>query len=508
MTGKIPLDRATGNAEREASDEKVERLEREIAELRDESAKLREENAKLREEIAKLQKENANLRGRTRKNSQNSSLPPSSDSSSPPREEKERKRSARKPGGQPGHPGKTRELAPTEKAQKVDKFFPESCAGCGKKLAEREKLEDPDLAPEHRHQQWDIPPIEPTFTEFQCHLAECNSCGTVTRASLPESVARSSFGPNLMALVVLLTGVYRMSKRSVANLLSGAFGTVVSLGSISNIERRVSRALAAPVEILRAMVQLAQVVYADETTWKERAKRIYIWTAVTCFGAIYLLRPSRASSIAKELLGNQEKYVITDRYSGYSWIPLARRQICWAHLIRDFKWIMGFEGEAGRIGSDLLDSARKLFRLWYRVRDGTLKRSSFRTLVSPIRERIKALLEEGVALHLTGVSGMCRHMLKVYQAFYTFVRVEDLSPTNNAAERQQRHPAMWRRVSFGTWSRQGSEYVERILSTVATLRIQGRDILPYLREACRAALAGESAPLLAPLDRQDGTQAA
>jgi transposase len=283
---------------------------------------------------------------------------------------------------------------------------------------------------------------------------------------------------------------------------------VISLGSISNIERRVSRALAVPVGILHAMIQLARVVYADETTWKERAKKIYIWTAVTSFGAVYLLRPSRASAIAKELLGSQKKYVITDRYSGYSWIPLALRQICWAHLIRDFKWIMGFEGEAGRIGNELLKCARRLFGLWHRVRDGTMKRSSFRTLVSPIRQRIKALLEEGVALDLDGVSGMCKQMLKVYPAFYTFVRVEGVSPTNNAAERQQRHPAMWRRVSFGTWSRRGSEYVERILSTVATLRIQERDVLPYLRQACQAALDGKCAPFLVPLDREDASEAA
>ena len=525
MTGKTPLDCATGDTERESPDEKIERLERENAELRkenaklreesaklrEENAKLREENAKLREEKAKLRKEKAKLQGRPRKNSQNSSLPPSSDSSSAPSKSKKRKtpgRPKRKPGGQPGHPGKSRELVPTEQAHQVEKYFPESCEGCGKKLEEREKFVDPELTPEHRHQQWEIPPIASQITESQCHLGECDDCGAVSRARFPEGVTQSAFGPNLMALVVLLTGVYRMSKRSVASLLSDALGTVVSLGTISNIERRVSRALLVPVGILHAMVQVAKVVYADETTWKERAKKIYIWTAVTSFGAVYILRPSRASQIARELLGSQKKYVITDRYAGYAWIPLNFRQICWAHLIRDFKWIRDSGGEAGRIGNELLECAGQLFELWHRVRDGTLKRSSFRTLVCPIRKQVKALLEEGVSLDREGVSGMCNAMLKVYAAFYTFVRVEGLSPTNNKAERQQRHPAMWRRVSFGTWSRRGSEYVERILSTVATLSIQGRDIMPYLREACKAALAGKNAPLLVPLDCEDSSEAA
>ncbi len=468
--------------------------------------RLLEENGRLAERNEKLEAENAKLKARTRKNSHNSSLPPSSDPASVPR--KQSKPSGRRPGGQPGHKGTTRELVPTEQATEVIPHFPETCEGCRKKVAEDEKRTDPDLAREHRHQQWDIPPIVPLITEHQCHESECDACGTVTRATFPKSVTRSMFGPNLMALVVLLTGVYRMSKRNVASLLSDVFGMAVSLGSISNIEKRVSRALLVPVEVLKAMVRMAKVVYADETGWKERARRMYLWVAVASFGAVYLLRESRAGRIARELLGEHPKYVVTDRYSGYSWLPLMWRQICWAHLIRDFKWIMGFKGEAGRIGGELLDCAKQLFRLWHRVREGTLKRSSFRTLVSPIRGRIRSLLEEGVALDLKGVSGMCKEMLKVHPAFYTFVRVEGVEPTNNNAERRQRHPAMWRRVSFGTWSRRGSEYVERILSVVATLRIRKRDVLSYLGDACRAALDGKSAPFLVPLEEEADGEAA
>ena len=97
---------------------------------------------------------------------------------------------------------------------------------------------------------------------------------------------------------------------------------------------------------------------------------------------------------------------------------------------------------------------------------------------------------------------MLRSTLEVYPAFYTFVRVKGIEPTNNNAETRQRHPAMWRRVSFGTWSKRGSEYVERILSVVATLRIQKRNIFSYLGEASRAALQGKCAPLLVPFEEE------
>lgn len=482
------------------------RLAQEKEDLATENARLKEENAHLAEKVERLEEKIAKLNARLRKNSQNSSLPPSSDMPSVPK--KKDKPSGRRPGGQPGHKGKTRELVPTEQADEVILHFPETCEGCGRTVEEEEKREDPDLAREDRHQEWDIPPIVPRITEHQRQTAECGACGTVTRATLPKSVTRSMFGPNLMALVVLLTGVYRMSKRNVASLLSDVFGTAVSIGSISNIEGRMSRAFHVPVEILKGMVQMAKVVYADETGWKERARRMYIWVAVASFGAVYLLRNSRGGRIARELLGPLPKYVITDRYSGYSWIALTRRQVCWSHLIRDFKWIKGFKGEAGRIGKELLDCAKDLFRLWHRVQKGTLKRSSFKTLVSPIRQRIRRLLDEGVALDLKGVSGMCKQMISVHPAFYTFVRVEGIQPTNNAAEQRQRHPAMWRRVSFGTWSRRGSEYVERILSVVATLRIQKRNIFSYLGDAARAALEGKCAPLLVPFEEEANSKAA
>ena len=385
----------------------------------------------LREEVAELRKENARLSARLRKSSRNSSLPPSADPPSTPKRKK-KKRSGRKPGGQPGHQANFRELVPTERAHELVPHFPEHCEGCGKKVTESEKFRDLDLAREHRGQVWEIPPMEPRITEHQCHLAECGACGTVSRATLPENVMRSMFGPNLMALVVLLTGAYRMSKRNVASLLSSVFGIAVSLGTISNIEHRVTRALRVPVEILKAMVQMTKVVYADETTWKERAQRVYIWAAVTAFGAVYIVRKSRAARIAVELLGTDPKVVVTDRYKGYLWIPLRWRQLCWAHLKRDFEWIMSFAGPAGRIGQELLACEKELFMLWHRVRDGTLKRNSFRTLVGPVRKRIQCLLEEGEALELEGVSGMCKDMLKVYPAFYTFVRVEGVEPTNNA----------------------------------------------------------------------------
>ena len=202
--------------------------------------------------------------------------------------------------------------------------------------------------------------------------------------------------------------------------------------------------------------------------------------------------------MAKELLGEAPGIVISDRYSGYGWILVRRRQACWAHLIRDFRKIENAGGEAAAIGEALGECADELFHHWHRVKEGTLKRSSFRVYASQLRAEVRDLLLDGATLEHEKVSGMCKEILKVESALWTFVRVEGVEPTNNAAEQAVRPAVIWRKTSFGTQSKRGSEFVERILSTVATLRIQGRNVLEYLTEACRAALRGEPAASLLP----------
>jgi len=478
----------------------IDEKNRRIAELEEEIRRLKEENGK---QLKKIE----GLKATPRKTSRNSSRPPSSDPPSVPKRAK-KKRSQRKPGGQPGHKGNSRNLAPEEKVNTIVDVHPDACNNCGKTITEDEKVTELDPVPENRHQIVEIPKLSYEIIEYRRQFAVCGDCKAVTRATLPENVLRSGFGPNLMALVVLLTGAYFMSKRSVASLLSSVFGIVVAVGTISNIERRVSKALRGPVAMLHHMIRKAKVVYADETSWKECARRVYLWVAATTFGAVFYVRRSRAATVAMNFLGHFEKVVVTDRYKGYSWIPLNWRQICWAHLKRDFEWIAAFPGVVGRIGRDLLACERELFVLWGRVKDGKLQRSSFRTLVSPIRAKIRSLLQEGKTLKVAKVSGMCAEMLKVYPAFYTFVRVEGVEPTNNTVEQRQRGAAIWRRISFGTWSRQGSEYVGHILSVVTTLKIQKRPVLPYLQEVCAAVINGKSAPLLLPMDTDESNDRA
>jgi transposase len=133
------------------------------------------------------------------------------------------------------------------------------------------------------------------------------------------------------------------------------------------------------------------------------------------------------------------------------------------------------------------------------VRDGTLTRRGFRqSYLGWTREEVATLLGRGAGCGCAATAGVCRELLAVEPALYTFAAVEGVEPTNNAAERALRHAVCWRKTSYGTDSAGGSRFVERVLTVVATCRQQGRDVLEYLTRTCDATVRHQSPPSLLP----------
>ena len=137
-----------------------------------------------------------------------------------------------------------------------------------------------------------------------------------------------------------------------------------------------------------------------------------------------------------------------------------------------------------------------MFHLWHRMREGTMTRKDFQKRMGRLRSHVVARLREGTGCSTRAVAGRCREILELEPALWTFVYVEGVEPTNNVGERRIRHGVMWRKTSFGTDSPNGSRFVERILTVVTTLRMQKRNVLDYLTEACEAARHGRPAPSL------------
>jgi len=247
-------------------------------------------------------------------------------------------------------------------------------------------------------------------------------------------------------------------------------------------------------------VQRQPVRHAEETSGREKTKRRWVWIRVTPRVTLLRLVPTRGATGAKALVGEVVWGSIgTDRYAGYHWIDPRQRQLCWAHLQREFMAGSERAGETARIGLALLAVEHQLFALWYRVRDGTLAWADFQVALLPLRARVSTLLQDGVAGADAKTQGTCRNLLKLEAALWTFVWESGVDPTNNRAERPLRRAVLWRRRSFGTQSAAGSQFVERILTTVTTLRQQRRDVLDYLTAACAAAIRREPPPSLLPL---------
>lgn len=442
--------------------------------------------------VAELEATVQRLLERLQQDSHNSARPPSSDPPQALRPRRRRVPSGRKRGGQPGHQGQSRALVPIEEVESVVAVKPQECRWC------QHPLQGDDPQPS-RHQVTEVPPITPVVTEYQLHQLLCPACGALTRAALPRGVPPGGFGPRVQAIVALCTGAYRLSKRTTQEVMADLFGLPMSLGTIPHLEQATAQAVAAPVADAQAYVRAQPVAHLDETGWREGRARAWLWVAVTTWVTVFLVRVSRGAKVAHELLG--ERFcgtLVTDRWSAYTWYPTRWRQICWAHLLRDFEAMIERGGPSQEIGEGLREQARQMFHWWHQVCDGTLPHAEFRVLMRPIRRRVARLLKAGQTCGVAKTEGVCREVLKVYDALWTFVRVEGVEPTNNPAERAIRPGVLWRKGSFGTQSAQGSRFVEAMMTVVATLKQQHRNALAYLTDACQAAYTGLPAPSLLP----------
>ena len=438
--------------------------------------------------------------------SKNSSSPPSSDP--PGFGEKAPKKRGKKRGGQPGHEGKSRNLYPVEKCTSVIEHHPVKCASCGESL----KGEDTDP---YRHQIVEIPPIEPIVIEHRLHQLSCGRCGASTRATLPDHVNPSGYGVRVVATVALLSGLYRNSHRMVQNALADLFGISISLGTVNKLRLEASNAVADCVEEAHVYIQQQEVVAADETSFNQanidggnpQQRQAWLWVAVTPLVTFFEIALTRCTMAAKNLLGENFGGILTsDRHGAYNWVDISRRQLCWAHLKREFIKISERPGVSQELGNRLLQQQEKLFELWQRVRDGTLARNDFVELVKDIRQQIISLLQQAADYQITSKEKTplaktvrtCRQLLKVEGAMWLFVTTPGVEPTNNAAERAIRPAVIWRRTSFGSQTKAGSIFVARMLTVVTTLKSQERNILEFITTAVAHTREGKSAPSLLP----------
>jgi transposase len=465
-----------------------------VAALEAAVALLQQETAALRAEMVTLRTRVTELDARLGQNSTNSSRPPSSDP--PGAKQAAPPAGSRRPGGQPGHPGHFRALLDADQVDAVVVCQPTQCAGCGARLPDAAGATDPA---DQRWQVTEIPPLAAVVTEYRLAARCCGHCGRLTRAPLPTGVAPEGVGPRLTAVVALLTGRYRLSKREATQCLDDLFGVAMAIGSVSALEQRMSAALEPVVAQAQAAVQQAPVANLDETGWREARRRVWLWTVVTATLTVFHINASRGGAVARRLLGTTWSGIVgSDRGTMYNWLNRDHRQVCWAHLKRDFQKLVDWGPGPRPLGEQLLAVEAQVFALWHRFRAGEFDRSALQAALAPVQTEMAQILADGAAHGHAVAQPVCRNLQTLWPALWTFASVEGVEPTNNAAEQALRPAVLWRKGSFGTHSPDGSRFVERMLTVAASCRQQRRSLLDLLVVAVTAHRAGTPPPSLIP----------
>lgn len=402
----------------------------------------------LQSQIVDLNSKIADLESQVRKlTPQNSSVPPSSvhPHGKAPRG---KPKSGKNRGGQKGHPRHQRALVPVDQCDSVVVLAPKACRCCQQPLSG----EDPRPI---RHQVYELPPIKAIITEYQRQRLKCSKCGTTTCAELPAGVPIGQSGPRLIAFTALLMGHFRQSKRLASEFLRDLLNIPCCPATTVKMQGIASAALAKPHEDLRQALASERNVFMDEGIINcDRAKMYYI---------------------AKHL------------------------QWCWAHLIRDIQAMIDSNvPDRVGFGTQLMKEVKEVFRLWHRFKQNEIGWDEFQRLAVPIAMKINQLLFDGTGSHDSKLRNQCKSLYPHRNRLWLFISNEGLEPTNNRAERALRKAVIYRKLSFGTQSENGSRFIERIFSVAETCRMQNRSVYQYLIQAVEAKLANKSAPLLLP----------
>src|SRR4051794_28578694 len=491
------------------SQRRIEELEATIRKLKTEIADL---NAAHQQQIQQLQQQLADACAKLGTNSTNSSLPPSSD-----RFHRKRRPPAaagqprKKRGAQPGHPHQQRPLVPPDRVGQTIPCIPTNCRRCGKPLTGN----DPNPL---RHQVAELPVVVPAIVEYQRHRLTCPCCHTSTCGSLPPGV-QGHFAPRLEATLALLAGQYRLGLRPVVALAADLWSLDISTGMVSKLRQRTAEALELPwVQV--ALHVRHHPVNIDETHWREAKQRAYLWAVLTPWAGLFkiatgrtaevalwaVLTPwaglfkiatGRTAEVARRLLGASYSGVATcDRLKSYWWIK--RLQWCWAHLRRDFQAMIDRDGPGKAIGERLLRQSNRMFDLWHQLKAGKRSRQPFQEGMKPVRKAVRRALQAGQRCGCSKTAGTCKELLEHEGRLWTFVDTVGVEPTNNEAERAERHGVLLRKTSGGTDSPAGSRVVERILTVGETCRRQGKKGLDYLSACVESWRLKKTPPFLVP----------
>jgi transposase len=389
-----------------------------------------------------------------------------------------------------------KQLIPTEAVHEFIHYVPETCDSCHAKLPAEPGADDP--APQ-RHQVAELPALAARITEHQAHSRTCPTCGRLNAARIPAAVRKHCLGEGLTAALAYFVAQHGVSKRGIEEIARDVFGVPLALGSVANLEQEVGAALEPAHQEALAHVRSGPVKHLDETGWKQAGKKRWLWVAASGSVAVFLIDRLRNAVALSKLLGSAVAGILcSDRWRAYDEYPIGQRQLCWAHLKRNFEKHQERGGTAAKVATAALDVCRRVFEAWHLYRGGGSFVAFDETIAALMLEMLE-VLQCGLRSRDRRLRRFCARLLGQYAALWTFAVIDGVEPTNNHAERVLRRAVLWRRRSFGCQSDGGCRFVERVLTVVQSLRLQRRSVIHFLQQsliAHRAAAVGPS--LVAP----------
>jgi transposase len=454
---------------------RIAESENENAELRQQVATLTEQNAELHQQVAKLAEQVARLS----KNSSNSSKPPSSDIVKPPKPNNTG--GPRRQGGQPGHKGVARPLFRSDQIDRIEQLHPAACPCC-----RHGNLEPTGQVKIQQVAELRANPLE--VTEYRLHGCRCSACGKIVWAKTPPGVVEGQlFGPRLQALVAYMKGSLHASYSGLAKFCREVLDIDVSRSHVCNTIARVNDALAVPYEELARHVPTEPVLNIDESGWKDKGLRYWIWVFCTSTISFFCIAKSRGSKVLEEVLGKAYGgTIVSDFFSAYVKYASALQQFCLAHLIRDVKFLTTLPDDADkRFGERLLIDFRRLFHFWH-LRD-KIPKDRFDRITFRIKDRVLRLAEAQACNDERSKSRtLAKRLVKHGDAIFRFLFDPVVPPTNNAAERAVRAAVIDRRITQGSRSLMGRQWNARIWTVMDTCRKQSRSPWRFLQNALSA----------------------
>lgn len=438
----------------------------------------------LLKKVESLELEIKELRERLNTNSQNSSKPPSQD---PFRKTRSTPPTGRKPGGQPGHSGHKRKIYPIEQVTKIVPLKPEICPNCGPT-----HFDETPVSVECR-QTIELPVIQPEVIQYNIYTCRCGKCGRSVRPIIP-SAAERGFGPRLMGFLTMLTGEGGVTKRKICSV-AAHLGMKISLGALCNIHRIASHILEKPFEAIRAVVLAHKNVNADESSWRLKAKRCWLWIGATPTATFFKIDKSRSQEAFHKIFSGFQNILSSDRYGAYNSHD-GKKQACLAHINRDFSKMTERSGADGALGRILSGELGDIFGLWKEFKIGNLLRLELQAKVEVHIENIRDALT--IAAAADGMASksvaLCCDLLERFPSLWTFLYEENVEPTNNLAERGLRPAVIWRKVSGGNQSDWGLSFTERLLTVTCTLKQRSKNIFDFLTQLFVAYIRGSPSP--------------